>query len=79
MVPTATKSVAIDRDPADVFAFVADGATWARFAIHNVLAIRPGSGGDWLMETPRGPGRLRLKPNAELGILDHEFIWTEAG
>jgi len=79
MIATATKSIAIDRAPADVFAFVADGATWPRWAIHNVRAIQPGADGDWLMETPRGPGRLRLKPNAAFGILDHEFIDAQEG
>ena len=79
MVPIATKSVVIERAPAEVFAFVADGANWPRWAIHNVLAIQPTPDGDWAMDTPRGPGRLHLKPNAAFGILDHEFIDAREG
>ena len=79
MSPTAIKTVEIQRDPAAVFAFLADGANWPRYAIHNILAISPASEGDWLIETPRGQGRLRLHPDATQGILDHEFIDPREG
>lgn len=79
MPPTVTKSVMIKRSPDEVFAFLANGENWPRFAIHNIYSIRPGEGGDWIMETPRGPGRLHLKTSAASGIVDHEFIDAQEG
>ena len=79
MVLPVTKTVFINRDPMAVFAFLADGENWPKFVVHNILSIRPGSEGDWVMETPRGPGRLRLKTAASFGIVDHEFIDSQEG
>jgi quinol monooxygenase YgiN len=31
------------------------------------------------MDTPRGPGPLRIKPNERTGVLDHEFIDAQEG
>ena len=30
------------------------------------------------METPIGPAKLRIRPNKELGILDHDFLAPDA-
>lgn len=79
MIPTATISIAIEREPNAVFAFLSDGANWAQWAIHNIQAIQPGPDGTWAMDTPRGPGRLVLKPEARFGIIDHEFIDAREG
>ncbi len=79
MIPPVTKSVFINCSPQDVFAFLANGENWPKFAIHNIFAIRPGAEGDWIIETPRGPGRLRLKAVATFGIIDHEFIDAQEG
>lgn len=38
-----------------------------------------GSGGWWLMDTPRGPGRLRIRPDERTGILDQELIDAQEG
>ncbi|HET8631370.1 MAG TPA: hypothetical protein VFL91_28445 [Thermomicrobiales bacterium] len=76
---TVVKSVELPCSAAAAFAFLADGRNWPRFAIHNIFAIRPGDDGDWLIDTPRGPGRLRLRPDAASGILDHEFIDPREG
>jgi uncharacterized membrane protein len=74
-----TKSIAIDRTRDDVFAFLADLSNWPRFAIVNVRSVTPCSDTDWWdMETPRGPGRLRIMPEHAAGILDHEFRNDEA-
>lgn len=79
MTQPVTKTVFINRRQQEVFAFLANGENWPRFAIHNIFSIQPSDEGDWIIETPRGPGRLRLKPVAEFGILDHEFIDAQEG
>jgi hypothetical protein len=79
MVLPVTKTVVINRSPMAVFAFLADGENWPKFAVHNIFSIRPGTEGDWAIETPRGPGRLRLKTTASFGIVDHEFIDPQEG
>lgn len=79
MISPVTKSVVINCSPQEVFAFLANGENWPKFAVHNIFSIRPGTGGDWIIDTPRGPGRLRLKPTAEFGIIDHEFIDAQEG
>ena len=79
MSDTITKSIAIHRAPADVFTFLLDGANWPRWAVHNIRGIRSGPGGTWELDTPRGPGRLALRPEPRFGILDHTFIDTQDG
>jgi hypothetical protein len=80
--PTArsvTKTVTIERPVADVFAFLADAANWPAWAIVNVKAIEPSDEPDWwLMTTPRGSARLRIRGNAELGTLDHDYVEDQA-
>jgi hypothetical protein len=79
MMLPVTKTVTINRSPMTVFAFLADGENWPKFAVHNILSSRPGTQGDWVIETPRGPGRLHLKTAASFGIVDHEFIDPQEG
>src|SRR5579883_2339289 len=74
-----TKQVSIDRDVSSVFAFVANLANWPRFAIVNVKSVSKRPGEDWWdMITPRGAARLRIRPVASLGILDHDFVDPQA-
>jgi hypothetical protein len=74
-----TKTVSIARPPAEVFAFLADPANWPRWAVVNVLGIEPTADPDWwLMDTPHGPARLRIRGDAESGVLDHDFLDEEA-
>lgn len=74
-----TKQVSIERDVATVFDFVADLANWPRFAIVNVTSVSKRPGEDWWdMVTPRGSARLRIRPVASLGILDHDFVDPQA-
>lgn len=79
MASIVTKTVFINARPETVFAFLNQGENWQKFSIHNIYAIRPTGEGDWNIETPRGPGRLRLKTNATFGIVDHEFIDPREG
>ncbi|WP_327071325.1 hypothetical protein [Kitasatospora sp. NBC_01302] len=74
-----TKTVSIDRPVAEVFAFLADPANWPAWAVVNVKAIEPtDEPGWWLMTTPHGPARLRIRGNAELGLLDHDYLDEQA-
>ena len=79
MTEPVTKSVFVKCPAMNLFDFLANAENWPRWAVHNVLAVRPGSDGWWLMDTPRGPGRLRIRPNERTGILDHEFIDSQEG
>jgi hypothetical protein len=74
-----TKSIYIHAQPASVFAFLANGENWPKFAIHNIFSIHPGEEGNWMIETPHGPGQLRLKTHEAYGIVDHEFIDAQEG
>ncbi len=77
-----TKSVTIDRPAAEVHAYLADARNWPQWSIANVLAIEPSPDQDWWqMTTPRGTGQLRIRADAETGLLDHDFrdpqaAWT---
>ncbi|MGW7824369.1 SRPBCC family protein [Streptomyces puniciscabiei] len=74
-----TKTVTIARPPREVFAFLADAANWPLWAVVNVKAIEPDhEAGWWRMITPRGPARFRIRSNAELGLLDHDYIEEDA-
>jgi hypothetical protein len=75
---TITKTVSIDAPQDRVFAFLADATNWPKWAIVNVKSVKPAGDGWWDMETPAGMGRLRIRPNAEFGILDHDFNATDA-
>jgi hypothetical protein len=71
---TLTKFVNICCPVDKAFDFLADASHWPQFAIHNIRSIRPAEDGYWLMDTPRGEGKLKIHPNRELGLLDHEFL-----
>jgi hypothetical protein len=77
-----TKSIAIDRPPAEVFEYLADARNWPQWSVVNVLAIEPaGDPGWWKMTTPRGIGELRIRGDAATGLIDHDFrdpqaAWT---
>jgi hypothetical protein len=77
-----TKSVAIDRTPGEVFAYLADARNWPRWAVVNVLAVEATSDPAWWrMTTPHGTGELRIRGDGFTGLLDHDFrdpqaAWT---
>ncbi|WP_316761998.1 SRPBCC family protein [Streptomyces herbicida] len=75
IAPAVTKTVSIDRPVAEVYAFLADPANWSRWAVVNIQSIEPTTESDWWqMSTPAGPAKLRLRADAELGILDHDYV-----
>lgn len=75
---SVTKSVAINRSPADVFHFLADAANWPKWAIVNVLSVTPASDGWWDMHTPGGQAKLRIRAVKASGLLDHDFVAPDA-
>lgn len=79
MTEPVTKTVFVNCPARKLFDFLANAENWPRWAVHNILAIRPGSDAWWSMDTPRGPGRLRIMPDERRGILDHEFIDAQEG
>jgi hypothetical protein len=61
-----------------VFAFLSNAANWPKWAIVNVKSVKPADD-PWLdMETPAGMAKLRIRPNAEFGVLDHDFRAPDA-
>ncbi|MFJ8210509.1 SRPBCC family protein [Streptomyces sp. NPDC096033] len=76
---SVTKTVSIDRPVAEVFDFLRDPANWPAWAVVNIKAIEPTDDPDWwLMATPHGPARLRIRANAESGLLDHDYVEEQA-
>lgn len=73
-----TKSISIDAPRDLVFAFLADAANWPQWAIVNVKSVMRADDQWWDMETPAGMAKLRIRPNAEFGILDHDFNAPDA-
>jgi hypothetical protein len=76
---TITKSININCPVEKTFEFVANAANWPQFAIHNIYSIQLAEDGYWLMETPRGAGKLKIHPQKRYGLLDHEFIDKREG
>lgn len=74
-----TKTVRIERTPEQVFEYLSNLENWPRWATVNVLATGPRlDSGWWWLETPRGTGRIRLRGDAEHGILDHDVVDDQA-
>ena len=64
-------SVSISRSPAEVYAFVSNGANlprWASGLGHHAERV----GEEWLLEGPLGRVRVRFAPTNSLGVLDHD-------
>lgn len=71
---TITKTINIKGSPDKVWDYVNDLSKWSEWAIHNVISVRQGENGFWLMDGPRGTSKVRMKSDKAIGILDHEFI-----
>jgi hypothetical protein len=78
ILDSITKSVAIDAPPERVFEFLANPANWPKWAIVNVKSIKPTGDEWWEIETPAGKAKLRIRPNAARGTLDHDFNAPDA-
>ena len=69
-----TKTVSIGAPVSKVFTFVSNLANWPKWALANVVAVKPGSGEWWAMETRTGLGRIRIKAVESSGALDYDFV-----
>lgn len=73
------KTLIVDRPTDVVFDFFANPKNWeSGSALKN---IRRDNDGWWFADSPFGSAKFRLRPNKEIGILDHDFIggggkWT---
>ncbi len=78
-VRSITKTVRMACDPRAAFDFLADFGNWPLWAIVNVRSTRQTEDPDWWnMVTPRGTARLRMRADARHGILDHDFVDSQA-
>jgi len=68
--PTTHISVQISREPAVVYAYVADLNNLPRWAATFCRSIRR-EGEQWVMETSLGMMAIRLAPENSFGVLDH--------
>ena len=70
MFPSRTLSIAIARPLAEVYEFVSNPANLPRWATASCKSVRQ-ERGDWIMETPQGPVKIRFVAKNDLGVLDH--------
>ena len=78
-VRSATKTVRIGCDLLVAFDFLADLGNWPRWAVVNVKSTRRTDDPDWWdMVTSHGTARLRMRADAQHGILDHDFVDPQA-
>ena len=63
-------SIAIERSPADVYAFAGNPANLPVWAAGLGLGIEP-EGAKWKVRTPDGSVLLRFAPRNEWGVMDH--------
>ena len=68
--PTTNICVQISREPAVVYAYVADLNNLPRWATTFCRSIRR-EDEKWVMETSLGMMAIRLAPENDLGVLDH--------
>ncbi|MCP9930205.1 SRPBCC family protein [Cyanobium sp. AMD-g] len=73
-----TTTVSIRASAEKVFEFLSNPANWPLWAIVNVKAIRPSEDEWWDVETPMGQAKLRIRPDASTGLLDHDFHAPDA-
>jgi hypothetical protein len=73
------KTVRLDCDVDTAFAFLAHPGNWPTWAIVNVKSTSPTTDPKWWdMTTPHGAARLRIRADAQHGILDHDFVDAQA-
>lgn len=79
-----TKSITINAPVSKVFAFLSNLANWPKWAVNNVVAVKPGSSDWWAMETRTGLGRIRITTDEASGALDYDLVssgvqWSVSG
>jgi hypothetical protein len=67
---SVTLSISINRSPQVVYDFVSNAENLPKWAKMFCLSVKRASG-DWIVETPQGPVKLRFAARNDLGVLDH--------
>ena len=70
MQKSVTLGISIDREPQVVYDFVSNAENLPKWAKMFCLSVKRASG-DWIVETPQGPVKLRFAARNDLGVLDH--------
>jgi len=72
-----TLTVSIESPPERVYAFVSNPENLPKWATAFCRSVRR-SEGDWIVETPDGPMRIRFVGHNEYGVLDH-YVYPRPG
>lgn len=68
-----TLTITINCNPKKTYEFVSNLENMPKWAKTFCRSIKK-SNGEWIIETPQGPMRLRIAPKNDFGILDHTVI-----
>jgi hypothetical protein len=74
MNPTRTVSISINRDAADVYAYLSDPANFPRWSLFITSMERDGD--EWIATTTDGTVRIRFAQPNHFGVVDH---WVQIG
>lgn len=77
MFASRTLSVSIGCPPSKVYEFVSNPENLPKWAKGLGKSVRKADG-DWLVDTPQGPVKVRFARKNELGVLDH-YVTTAQG
>lgn len=67
------KTMTIDKNFDEVYNFFINVKNWEKGgALKNIRKVETQD--LWEVDTPIGKARIKLKPNKQFGILDHDFI-----
>ena len=70
-----TLSISIQRPPGHVYAFVSNPENLPKWATAFCRSVRK-SEGEWIVETPAGPMRIKFVGQNAFGVLDHSVSAT---
>ena len=70
-----TKSIDLKIPFKKAFEYLSNVENWPQWAIVNMISAKRNEDGSFQTKTKFGEGTIRMKPNIELGILDHS--WTD--
>lgn len=73
----AIRSVFIGRPPQAVFDGFVNLEDLPKWAVHHIKSAEQMPDGSCEIETPRGPGWVRMRADRERGVLDHEITDVE--